>query len=190
MPPDVLEHPMPASTDDDRLFETRHDLDPGTRTSVIVGLNQTLADTTDLQTQIKHAHWNVKGAEFRPLHDLFDEQAALLAAQADMIAERATALGGYAAGTARMAVAASRLHEFPDNAVDGETCLDALAERFALHAEHLRQNIETAETAGDRDTADLYTELSREIDKQLWFLEAHLQGPAIPQGAAVPAEDD
>lgn len=182
---------MTTITDEDRLFETRHDLAPETRASVVAGLGQALADTTDLQTQVKHAHWNVKGPQFQPLHELFDDQAAILADQADIIAERATALGGYAAGTARMAAEASRLPEFPADAVAGEDCLEALAERFALHAEHLREAIEIAEADGDLDTADLYTELSREIDKQLWFLEAHLQRPEREDVAeiAIEAED-
>lgn len=177
---------MPAAG---RRFETRHDLDEATRTDVIEGLNQVLADTTDLQTQVKHAHWNVKGVHFMPLHELFDEQAALLADHADVIAERATALGGYAPGTARMAAEASRLPEFPEDAVAGVDCLEALADRFASHGANLRMAIEEAESAGDLDTADLYTELSRDIDKQLWFLEAHLQGPEVRTEMPVEAED-
>lgn len=179
---------MTASSSESRLFETRHDLDAATRADVVADLNQTLADTTDLQTQVKHAHWNVKGHQFQPLHELFDAQAALLADHADSIAERATALGGLAPGTARQAADASRLPEFPTDAVDGTDCLEALADRFALHAEHLRETIERAEAAGDLDTADLYTELSRAVDKQLWFLEAHLQGPTARTEVSVEAE--
>jgi starvation-inducible DNA-binding protein len=182
---------MSSPTADPPIFDTRHDLDPDTRAGVIEHLNRSLADTTDLQTQVKHAHWNVKGPQFQPLHQLFDEQAAILAAHADMLAERTTALGGYAPGTARQAVESSRLPEFPVDAVDGMDCLEALAERFAAHAEHLRAGIEATEAAGDVDSADLYTELSREIDKQLWFLEAHLQGPDLPGriGEPVGADD-
>jgi starvation-inducible DNA-binding protein len=180
---------MTQSAHEPRLFETRHDLDTDTRQSVVAELNQTLAETTDLQTQVKHAHWNVKGPQFRPLHELFDEQATILAEHADIIAERATALGGHARGTARLAAEASRLPEFPADTVDGMACVEVLADRFALHGEHLREAIETAEAAGDLDTADLYTELSRAIDKQLWFLEAHRQGPEAISEVAVGAED-
>lgn len=176
-----------TTTHEGRLFASRNDLDPETRVSVNDHLNRTLADTTDLQTQVKHAHWNVKGPQFLPLHELFDEQAALLARHADRIAERATALGGYANGTARMAVTSSRLPEFPATAVTGVECMEALADRFALHADHLRTGIEVMESYGDFDTADLYTELSREVDKQLWFLEAHFQGPEIPERVDVAA---
>lgn len=182
---------MASTTPERQLFESRHDLDAATRMSMVEHLNQLLADTTDLQTQVKHAHWNVKGMQFQFLHELFDEQAAILATHADMLAERSTALGGYAPGTIRMAAESSRLDEFPVDAVDAEDCLTVLADRFASHAAHLRTGIDEAEAAGDIDTADLYTELSRAIDKQLWFLEAHLQGPGVPErvGVQVEAED-
>lgn len=175
------------TTHSGRLFETRHDLDAEVRSNVIEVLNQSLADTADLQLQAKHAHWNVKGPQFQSLHRLFDDQAELLAEHADRLAERATALGGHAMGTARMAAGRSRLAEFPDDTVNGVACLEALADRFSTQAEHLRTAIEITESYGDLDGADLYTELSREIDKQLWFLEAHLQGPESIDATGVSA---
>lgn len=162
-------------TRDVRFFDTRNDLDRDTRIEMVEMLNQTLADATDLMTQTKQAHWNVKGREFQQLHELFDEQAALLQAHMDILAERATALGGSATGTVHMAASESRIDEYPEDVVMDLEVVDALADRFAFHAEKLRADIERAGDAGDEDTADLYTELSRDIDKQLWFLEAHLQ---------------
>jgi starvation-inducible DNA-binding protein len=147
-----------------------------TREAVVHSLNQALADTTDLQTQTKHAHWNVKGMQFQQLHELFDEQAELLADHADTIAERLTALGGTAHGTARQAAANSQLEEFPADATVGPACVAALADRYAAHAANVREWIDATAAVGDADTSDMFTELSREIDKQLWFLEAHLQG--------------
>lgn len=179
------------TTHEGRVFETRNDLDIEVRKEMIALLNRSLADTTDLATQVKHAHWNVKGSNFQPLHELFDDQSALLHEHADTIAERVTALGGHAMGTARMAASESRLPAYPENAVDGMDCVDALAERFGLHGEQLRNGIEAAGSAGDEDTADLFTELSREVDKQLWFLEAHLQnGDTVEEtGVTVTIED-
>jgi starvation-inducible DNA-binding protein len=170
-----------------RLFETRNDIDRETRIAVVEALNQTLADTTDLMTQVKHAHWNVKGPQFQPLHELFDDQAAMLADHADVVAERATALGGHAMGTARMAADDSRLPEYPAEAIDGMDCVEALADRFALHGEQLRAGIEMAGDAGDEDTVDLYVDLSRDVDKQLWFLESHLQGDGAVEETGVTA---
>lgn len=182
---------MARETTDAVPFHTRNDLDADTREEVVRTLNQALADTTDLGTQVKHAHWNVKGMQFRELHLLFDEQAALLDEHADVLAERLTALGGTAHGTVRQAAANSQLQEFPDDATDGAECVTALADRFGAHAANVREWIDTAASAGDADTSDLFTELSREIDKQLWFLEAHLQGaePAAEAELAAPNED-
>ena len=138
-------------------------------------LNQQLAATFDLFSQAKQAHWNVKGAQFIALHDLFDKLAAELVAYVDMIAERATALGGLAFGTVRMSAGTSRLPECNPDVTDGVSVVEALAERYAVLGSSMRQAIEVAEDHGDSDTADLFTEVSRGIDKALWFLEAHLQ---------------
>ena len=159
-----------------RTFRSSIDFKPKARDALVALLNQQLADTFDLYSQTKQAHWNVKGSDFIALHELFDELAAGVLAFADVIAERATALGGYALGTARMAAGASSLPEWPVGATSGHEHLEALVERFAKYAASSRAAIDAATTHGDMDTADLFTEVSREIDKNLWFLEAHLQG--------------
>lgn len=157
-----------------RFYPTRIDLPAETRKSVVEILNQSLAATLDLKTQVKQAHWNVKGMDFYQLHELFDELAGELEEYIDMVAERITALGATAMGTARIAAATSILPEYPYNAVEGAEHITALAERYATYAAHLRSAIEQTATLGDADTADLYTEISRTIDMRLWFLEAHL----------------
>jgi starvation-inducible DNA-binding protein len=157
-----------------RLYPTRIDLPADVRISVVEILNQTLAATLDLKTQVKQAHWNVKGMDFYQLHELFDEMATELEGYIDTIAERVTALGATAMGTARIAAAQSILPEYPYDIVDGAEHITALAERYAPYAAHLRSAIDKTGELGDADTADLYTEVSRDIDKRLWFLEAHL----------------
>jgi starvation-inducible DNA-binding protein len=157
-------------------FPTRHDLPADARDQLIRLLNQQLADTTDLRTQTKHAHWNVKGPNFIALHKLFDELADLLSGFADEIAERATALGGVAHGTARHVAANSRLPEFPRDAFKWDAVVAALADRYAHLAKTTRGAIDESDRLGDKDSADLFTEVSRGLDKSLWFLEAHLQG--------------
>jgi starvation-inducible DNA-binding protein len=137
--------------------------------------NQQLADSFDLYSQTKQAHWNVKGKDFYQLHLLFDSLAAEVLEHVDLIAERATALGGFATGTARMAAANSTLPEYPTDAVDGPEHVRALVERYAAYAASTRRAIDTATEAEDQSTADMFTEVSRETDKSLWFLEAHLQ---------------
>ena len=157
-----------------RFYPTRHDLAVEVRSQVAALLNQTLAATLDLKTQAKQAHWNVKGMDFLQLHELFDQMASELEEYVDMVAERVTALGGTAMGTARIAATESILPEYALDAIDGEEHVTALAERYAAYAAHLRTAIDTTDGWGDADTADLYTEMSRTIDKRLWFLEAHL----------------
>jgi starvation-inducible DNA-binding protein len=154
---------------------TRIDLPVATRGQMIALLNQQLADTLDLYSQAKQAHWNVKGPQFFQLHELFDKLAEGVEEYVDLIAERVTALGGTAMGTVRMAAVASRLPDFPPDARDGLRHVELLAERFANYAASTRAGIDSAAGARDADTADLLTEVSRGVDKHLWFLEAHLQ---------------
>ncbi|WP_035985670.1 DNA starvation/stationary phase protection protein Dps [Leptolyngbya sp. KIOST-1] len=156
------------------FYPTRIDMSAEVRSQVCALLNQTLAATLDLKTQTKQAHWNVKGMNFYQLHELFDELAGELEGYVDMVAERVTALGGTAMGTARIAAAESILPEYPTDAVEGPEHVTALAERFAAYGKHVREAIDTTDDLGDADTADLYTEISRTIDMRLWFLEAHL----------------
>jgi starvation-inducible DNA-binding protein len=153
---------------------TRIDIKGRLRDSMIALLNQQLADTADLYSQVKQAHWNVKGPHFIALHELFDKLAEDLEGPVDDIAERVTALGGVARGTARVAARESRLAEFPLERVDGLAAVDLLADRYAVLAASTRAAIETAGKAGDADTSDLFTGISRGLDKALWFLEAHL----------------
>lgn len=158
-----------------RTFDTRNDLPHQVRATMVTLLNQQLADTFDLYSQIKQAHWNVKGMHFMQLHLLFDELAGDVLEYVDMLAERATALGGTALGTARLAAANSHLPEFPLDLNTDKQFVALMAERFANYAATTRAAIDNAAEHGDQSTSDLFTEISRAIDKQLWFLEAHLQ---------------
>ncbi len=165
---------MVATTSKQKMYPTRIDLPSHVREEIIGTLNKTLAATLDLKTQTKQAHWNVKGMDFYQLHELFDEMSGELEEYVDMVAERVTALGGTALGTARIAASDSILPEYPLDAVTGADHITALADRYAAYAKHVREAIDTTDDLGDADTADLYTEISRTIDKRLWFLEAHL----------------
>src|SRR3954462_2667491 len=157
------------------MFTTKNDLSEATRSKAVDLLNARLADAIDLQTQTKHAHWNVKGPNFIALHELFDKINEDVEAYLDDIAERAVQLGGVAEGTARMAVKRSSLSEYPANTVDGRSHVEALSSALAAFGASVRKGIDQANELGDLDTADLFTEVSRGIDKWLWFVEAHLQ---------------
>lgn len=158
-----------------KLHRTSIDLDSETRQQVIALLNQQLADTFDLYSQTKQAHWNVKGMEFFQLHELFDKLATETLVYVDDIAERVTTLGGTALGTARMSAATTRLPDYSAETVGSQESVKALVERYAALAASTRAAIDASDDLGDADTADLFTEISRGVDKSLWFLEAHLQ---------------
>jgi starvation-inducible DNA-binding protein len=157
------------------LHKTKNDLSRESREKIVEILNARLADASDLKSQAKQAHWNVKGIHFFQLHELFDQVATAVEGHMDLIAERATALGGTALGTVRVAAQRSSLSEYPLEITDGTAHVDALSTALADFGKNVRQNIDDTTDLGDADTADLFTEISREIDKLLWFVEAHIQ---------------
>ena len=154
---------------------TRNDLAEDVRSTMVQLLNAQLADSFDLYSHTKQAHWNVKGMQFIALHELFDALAEELEAFIDTIAERAVSLGGNAQGTVRMAAQATRLAAFPAGLTDAAEVVKVLAGGYAALAATTREAITVAAEAGDDGTSDVFTEVVRGLDKSLWFLEAHLQ---------------
>lgn len=161
------------------MFKTKNDISKPIRTKAIDILNAALADAVDLQTQCKAAHWNVKGPQFIALHKLFDEINEAVEEYVDDLAERIVQLGDVAEGTARTAAKHSRLPEYPTSgkgaAITGEDHVDALGTALATFGAQVRADIDTCAKLGDAGTADLFTEISRGVDKWLWFVEAHGQ---------------
>lgn len=158
------------------LHRSKIDLPDEARTRLTELLAQQLADTSDLASQLKQAHWNVKGMHFQQVHELFDGVYAAVTPYVDMLAERITTLGGVARGTVRMAAEATRLPEYPLEAVGARQHLEAVRDRLAHYAGSTRRAIGSAEGLEDPTTADLFTEISRAVDLQLYFVESHLQG--------------
>lgn len=154
---------------------TRNDLPDNTRKAMIALLNARLADTIDLRLSIKQAHWNVKGPTFIALHELFDQIQGRVDVFADDIAERAVQLGGLVAGASQTVAKNSKLEAYPTDVSDEKQHLKLLADRLAAYGRSAREAIDASDEAGDKDTADLFTGVSRSIDKDLWFVEAHLQ---------------
>lgn len=155
--------------------KTRNDLPDNTRKAMIALLNARLVDAIDLRLAIKQAHWNVKGANFIALHELFDQIQARVDAFADDIAERAVALAGAAHGTTQTVAKGTNLDPYPVDLMNEKGHLQALSDRVAAFGKLVRAAIDDADEASDKDTADLFTGISRQLDKDLWFLEAHLQ---------------
>jgi starvation-inducible DNA-binding protein len=166
---------MPKNAATVNLEPSKIDLSEESRRQVIELLDKSLADTFDLYSQVKQAHWNVRGTDFYQLHLLFDQLAGEIEPFIDQLAERVTALGGIAHGTARMAAKNSSLTEYPEQAGDGHDHIQALIDRYAIYTAQVRKGIRESDDHEDPTSADLYTEISRTADKHLWFLEAHFR---------------
>jgi starvation-inducible DNA-binding protein len=156
------------------MYPTRNDLAESVRAAMIPLLNRRLADAIDLQLQAKQAHWNVRGPHFYSLHKLFDEVVDQAVEFGDEIAERVAALGGVAEGTLGAVAPRSSLPPYSLTLRDGRDHVEALATALAAFGKQARSAIDEADAAGDADTADLFTQVSRQTDKLLWFVEAHL----------------
>jgi starvation-inducible DNA-binding protein len=157
------------------MYETENDISLKRRTELNALMNQRLASAVDLQAQMKQAHWNVKGPSFIGLHELFDKVDEAVEDYVDKIAERIVQLGGIAEGTVRVAASRTRLPEYPLAISDGMAHVEAVARALSTFGQEARNTIDEANALDDADTADLFTEVSRGIDKWLWFVEAHSQ---------------
>src|ERR1700722_9119892 len=160
------------------MYKTKIDLPEKTRRNVIVILNDRLADAIDLQSQIKHAHWNVKGPQFIALHELFDKISDVVLEHIDEIAERVTSLGGSAEGTVAVAAKRSKLKNYPLSITAGKDHLFYLSTQLSAYGKAVREAVAATEELGEGGPADPFTGISRDVDKYLWFLEAHLQEKA------------
>ena len=173
---------MPTDRTARTPYHTRIGIAEDTRHELVALLNQTLADTADLYSQTKQAHWNVKGKDFYQLHLLYDELAEKLEEPMDLVAERIVLLGGYAFGTVRMAAQSSRISPFPGtdqqgdaDAMNDPSFLTTLADRWAEYAVHIRHDNGRSDELGDPGTTDLYDQITHVADRGTWFVEAHLQ---------------
>ena len=158
-----------------RMYETENDIPEQRRSELNALMNQRLADAVDLQMQMKQAHWNVKGPHFLGLHELFDQIDEAVEGYVDLVAERIVQLGGIAEGTARVAAERSRLEEYPLDIAGGHAHVEAVSKALSTFGREVRKTIDEADELQDADTADMFTEISRGIDKWLWFVEAHSQ---------------
>ncbi|KAB2862405.1 MAG: DNA starvation/stationary phase protection protein Dps [Bauldia sp.] len=151
------------------------DLKSNTKKAVVELLNARLADAIDLALLTKQAHWNVKGPHFIAIHEMLDGFRTTLDGHVDTIAERAVQIGGQAYGTVQAVAEKTALKPYPVDISKTKDHLAALIERYGAVANAVRAAIDEADEAGDADTADIFTAFSRDLDKSLWFLEAHTQ---------------
>lgn len=159
------------------LYETKNALLEKTRTKLNALMNRRLASAVDLQSQVKQAHWNVKGPNFIGLHKLFDEIAGSIGEYVDLIAERIVQLGGIAEGTSRVSALRSQLNEYPLTIANGSDHVSAVSKILAHFGQDIIAMVSEAIALDDAVTADMCTEISRGVDKWLWFVESHSQAP-------------
>ena len=157
------------------MHKSHIDLSDSIREKMISELNARLADTIHLSIQTKQAHWNVKGPNFIGIHELLDQVHGHMEASADLIAERVSILGGTAMGNLPTVMQQSNIAEYPTDIFSAADHVSATTERLGKGAEHMRASIKVAADAGDSATEDLFTEVTRVLDKQRWFIEAHQQ---------------
>ncbi len=157
------------------MHPTKNDLPQKVRSKAGSVLADRLADATDLMLQTKQAHWNVKGPNFIALHELFDKVNDSAEEWVDLIAERIVQLGGQAEGTLQATAARTSMTPYPISIVSGKDHVEALSSALASFGKKVRSAIDKTDKLGDKDTADLFTEVSRDVDKYLWFVEAHNQ---------------
>lgn len=156
------------------MHKTHNDLSVKVRETVCGGLNALLADAADLTMQAKQAHWALRGPNFIALHKLFDDVYEHAGEWADTIAERVAALGGQPKGTLQEAAKNTRLDAYPVELVADREHVARFSMSLGKFGSNLRSAIEQFTRDGDLGSADLVTEMSREVDKDLWFVEAHL----------------
>src|SRR5690349_1030313 len=157
------------------MYKSPSHLSEDTRIAIADQLNARLSDGLDLHSQIKVAHWNIKGPQFAALHPLFETFAVSLAAFNDSIAERAVTLGARAYGTVRHVAKTSSLAEYPQETSRDLEHVRLLAERFEKYLDNARQSRSLAEKLNDTDTVDLFTSIVTEFEKNAWFLRASLE---------------
>jgi starvation-inducible DNA-binding protein len=157
------------------MYRTANTLPEQIRSRSVALLNRHLAAAIDLHAQVKQAHWNVRGPTFIAIHELFDKVADVVEEYSDKIAERAGTLGGTAEGTVQTAAERSFLEPYRLGVADAATHTAAVTAALASFGESVRNAIDESDSFGDIDTSDLFTEVSRGIDYQLWLVESHRQ---------------
>ena len=149
---------------------------------LVDALNTDLAATYVLYHQVKKHHWLVEGAEFHDIHEYLGEVAEDLEEGADMMAERAQALGGVPlSGGANYEEHAPVSPEDAD-AYDIRTSLENDLEMFGDITEALREHIRLATNLGDYNTEELLRDVLEDVEEHGHHIEHYLEDDTLVTG--------
>lgn len=136
-------------------------------------LQGALVDLVDLSLVAKQAHWNVVGQNFRSVHLQLDEVVAAARTHADLIAERAAAIGVNPDGRAATVASSSNVPAIGEGWLHDRDVVTAITEALGTVATRMRDRIEATEKP-DPVSQDLLIEATGELDKQHWMFQAAL----------------
>ena len=140
---------------------------------VVSVLIKTLADQHVLYMKLRNFHWNLKGARFTSLHELFEKQYTELALAIDETAERIRMIGGVSPGSMSEFLSLASLKEAAGEIINGEDAISALVTDHESAIRALREHAEkTEEEYGDQATADFLIELLQKHEAAAWMLRS------------------
>ncbi len=146
---------------------------------IVEALNTDLANAYVLYHQLHKHHWNVEGAEFRDLHLFLQEAYENLEAGADMIAERAQAIGGVpVAGPANQQERATITFEGED-VYDIRTSLENDMHAYGDIIEGMREHVQLAANLGDPTTEHILKEILTDLEEDAHHIEHYLEDDTL-----------
>jgi starvation-inducible DNA-binding protein len=166
----VKSFPAPAQ------LATVTDLTAQEAQAVTQAVNPLIADAFALYVKTKNFHWHLSGSHFRDYHLLFDEQAEVMFASIDIMAERVRRIGGT---TIRSISHISQLQTIEDDNNDfvpaGEM-VKRLMEDNGHMAKMIREAIAVCDKNRDSATSNALQEILDETERRKWFLFEVMQG--------------
>lgn len=137
-------------------------------------LQDLVPELVSLSLNSKQVHWNVTGPAFLPIHELTDGIAKDTGGWADLIAERAMALG-YTVDARPGTVTAASAQVLPGGRLREREALIALVELIDGVAMTTRSAIDVLERT-DPVGNELAIEVLHGLERYRWMLRAQLAG--------------
>lgn len=148
-------------------------VDPDVASGVAQFLSPVVVDLTALVVNGKQAHWHVRGSNFIGVHELLDDVVAHAQEWADLAAERIVALGLPV--DARLSTVASKAST--PELTAGFSQVDKTIHEVVAQIDAILVNVHAAISELDEidpSSQDVAIEIARGLDKDRWFLSAHV----------------